>query len=182
MDIGGHTLLWHSINNAKKGFDKVIVATPDSQIAGLAESYGVNSFIGDEKDVLDRYYQAAVAFEAEHIARLTADNPMIPPSIMRRATEFYCCGDYDYIDTKKFPTGVRVEIFSMEALELAWNGAETDYEREHVTPYMYNYPEIFRVGYLENDVDLSHMQWSVDTVEELEGVRFIYSYMKEVGQ
>ena len=36
-----------------------------------------------------------------------------------------------------YPSGTEVEIFSFAALETAWKNATSEYEKEHVTPYIY---------------------------------------------
>src|SRR5262249_16961629 len=68
-----------------------------------------------------------------------------------------------------------VEVFTAKALELAWKNAQKPYEREHVTPYFYEHPELFRLASLVSSTDYSHHRWTLDTPEDLEFVRAVYS-------
>lgn len=175
IDIAGRPMLGHVIDKAKV-FDTVIVATPDEEIAKYARDQGVTSFIGSENDVLDRYYQAAIAFGLQHIVRLTADNPLVRPETIEKVVWFYMLNTYDWVGNCRlkttYPIGDDVEVFTFGALEKAWR--EDTKDREHVTPYIYNHPELFHLGIIENEIDESHIRWTVDTKEDLEFVRSCY--------
>ena len=67
-----------------------------------------------------------------------------------------------------------VEIFSFEILEHVFNKAKLDYEREHVTPYIYRHPELFSLKSFLNTDDLSFHRWTVDTEEDFALIKFIY--------
>ncbi len=51
-------------------------------------------------------------------------------------------------------------------------------DREHVTAYIRNNQDKFRVYNYENDEDLSKYRWTVDQKEDLTFVRKIYSKMR----
>ena len=53
----------------------------------------------------------------------------------------------------------------MTALGKANNESKTDYEREHVTPYLYN-TDLFSVYNHQNEVDLSNERWTLDEQED----------------
>jgi len=177
MDIAGKPLLGHVINNAQEVMDTVIVATPDKSLADYAIKQGVLSFIGSEDDVLDRYYQAASHYRLDHVIRITADNPMISPEMVRKLVKFYFEGDYDWAANCRlkitYPVGNDAEIFSFQALEKAWR--ETTELREYVTVYIYTHPELFKLGIMENTVDQSHLSWTVDTMEDLVNIRNMFN-------
>src|SRR5260370_701052 len=73
-----------------------------------------------------------------------------------------------------FPDGLDVEVMHFKCLEQAWREACLPSEREHVTPYLYNNRNLFRVGSYCGERDLSHMRWTVDEPEDLEFVRGVY--------
>jgi len=176
LPLGGVTVLEHTIGQVKKAkhIGRIIVATSDSAdddaIAKLCKKIGVPVFRGSLSDVLDRYYQTAKKFGAEHIARVTSDCPVIDPAIIDRVAEEYERdsekGECDYISTGRitttFPDGMDTEIFSFKALEQAWNEAKLPSEREHVTPFIWNHPERFRVVEVKNDRDLSAVRLTLD--------------------
>ncbi|MCX6827207.1 MAG: glycosyltransferase family protein [candidate division Zixibacteria bacterium] len=52
--------------------------------------------------------------------------------------------------------------------------AELPSELEHVTPYIYNNEQLFRIGIFKNDVDLSHLRWTVDEKDDFDFVTLVY--------
>jgi spore coat polysaccharide biosynthesis protein SpsF len=64
---------------------------------------------------------------------------------------------------------------SFRALESAWREAQQGYQRSHVTPYLYETPSYFKVLSVTGDEDYSSHRWTVDTPEDLEFVRAVYS-------
>lgn len=191
MDIVGKPMLWHVINRVKhaKRLDDIVIATTalneDKQILELASEMGIKSYAGSEDDVLDRYYQAAIIYKADVIVRITADCPLIDPTVIDRAIEFYLNHGFDYVGTglkKTYPDGLDTEVFSFSALERAWKEATLASEREHVTPYIWKNPQMFRIKNLENDTDLSHMRWTVDEERDLKFVREVYKRLYKEGK
>src|SRR5579862_7162738 len=81
-DIGGRTMLERVVTRAARAhrLDAVVVATTtdsrDDAVVRECERLGFPSFRGSENDVLDRYYGAARAFEAETVVRITSDCPL----------------------------------------------------------------------------------------------------------
>jgi spore coat polysaccharide biosynthesis protein SpsF len=190
-EIGGKPMLWHVIERVKRArlVDEVVVATTDgeedSAVEKIAEECGVGCFRGSEEDVLDRYYRAAEKFGADIVVRITADCPLIDPEIIDRAIRMFLDGNFDYVSNTlppTFPDGLDVEVFSLVTLRRAWEEARKASEREHVTPYIRNHPEIFRLGNLKSEVDLSHMRWTVDRPEDLMFVREIYRELYREGE
>ncbi len=175
--INGKPMLCHVINRTRVAVDNVIVATPDEKIAKYAKKQGVLSFVGSENDVLDRYYQAAKTFNVSDIIRITADNPLVDPDIIKEVVKLYFEADADYACNnmpRTYPMGLDVEVFSFESLERAWASATLPEEKEHVTPYIRNHPEIFKLVNLGNDTDLSQLRWTVDYQEDLDFARKVY--------
>jgi spore coat polysaccharide biosynthesis protein SpsF len=164
--------------------DHVMVATTtetaDDALVDLCEreSWPVNR--GSENDVLDRYYQAARMIGAEHIVRVTADCPLIDPVVTDYVIAAYLSTTPppDYASNtlqRTYPRGLDTEVFSFAALETAWN-TDTSSWREHVTPYLHQNPDRFRLHSVTNPVDFSHLRWTVDTPEDLMLVRAMYQY------
>ncbi|MCX9085017.1 MAG: glycosyltransferase family protein [Candidatus Methanoperedens sp.] len=183
-EIAGKPMLYHVINRVKhsKELNDIVIATTnlkeDSQILDLASELGVKSYAGSENDVLDRYYRSAIISKAEVIVRITADCPLVDPNVIDKVVRYYLINDFDYVGTSIIPTypdGIDVEVFSFTALEKAWSESKLSSEREHVTPYIWKNLNIFRIGNLKNDEDISYMRWSVDEQRDLEFVRKIYN-------
>lgn len=186
LDIRGHPMLWHVVNRVRqvRSLDQVLVATSDGSsddpIAAFCEQEGIPCFRGSEDDVLDRYYQAAKWIGADVVVRITADCPLVDPSIVDDVVRCFVEGDYDYVsntDPPTFPDGLDAEVFSFDALERAWREARWQSEREHVTPYMRKHPELFRIGNLTYEENLAGMRWTVDEPQDLEFVRAVYDHL-----
>lgn len=182
-DIEGRSMLVRVVEQVKLAglVDRVTVATSsgpaDDDIAAACVAMGVACFRGSEDDVLDRYYRAALWTRADVIVRLTADCPLLDPSVIDKCVASYRDGAFDYVSNtvyRTYPDGLDVEVFSFEALERAWKESRWKSEREHVTPFIWKHPEIFRLGRLTHNSDRSDLRWTVDRQEDLEFVRCIY--------
>jgi len=82
---------------------------------------------------------------------------------------------------RTYPRGLDTEVMTFAALRQAWQEARQPYQRSHVTPYMYESPGRFRILSVTGDEDHSAYRWTVDTPEDLEFVRAIYSRREGKG-
>ena len=73
-----------------------------------------------------------------------------------------------------FPDGLDVEVMKMSVLKQTWEQAESNREKEHVTPFIRNNPGIFSVENVKNEEDHSAMRWTVDEPEDYEFVQKVY--------
>ncbi|MBT8491224.1 MAG: spore coat protein, partial [Deltaproteobacteria bacterium] len=62
---------------------------------------------------------------------------------------------------------------NFKALSQAWREAKLKSEREHVSLYIWNHPEIFRLSIIENETDDSTYRLSVDEKEDFTAVKAI---------
>lgn len=161
--------------------DQIVVATSvdksDDKIAKLCERLNTECFRGSLADVLDRFYEAAAYYQGDHIMRLTGDCPLIDPELLDLLVEFYLKDSYDYASNcfrPTYPNGLDAEIFPVKSLETAWKEAERPSHREHVTLFIRQQPDRFKIGSLENNIDLAHHRWTVDEKEDFELVRQIF--------
>ncbi|MFZ2491222.1 MAG: glycosyltransferase family protein [Thermoanaerobaculia bacterium] len=185
-DIGGKSMLAHVIERAARipSIDQVVVATSidsaNEPLMDVARQLGVMSYAGSEADVLDRYYQAARLAAADVIVRVTADCPLLDPSVSGAVIERFCAGPFDYVSNTNpptFPDGLDTEVFSFQALERAWRDAALTSEREHVTPFLWKNTDLFRIDNVTGARDLSHHRWTVDDAGDLAFVRAVFASM-----
>jgi spore coat polysaccharide biosynthesis protein SpsF len=160
--------------------DEVVVATTDSPaddaIVAECTALGVAVFRGSENDVLDRYHRTAEAFDSDTVVRITSDCPLMDPEVVDRVVAAFTDSPIDYASNtlaRGYPRGLDVEVFSRAALEEAWNRADRPHERVHVTPFIYQNPERFKLHAVPCEEDHSDLRWTVDTIEDLEMVRGI---------
>ena len=185
MKICGKAVLLHIIDRLKacELLDEIVIATTvsdkDDIIFDAVSNYdkSIGFFRGPEENVLERYYFAAKKANTDVIVRVTSDDPLIDPSVIDDLIREFLSNDCDYVSNsqnKTFPLGLDAEVFSFKALEEAWNKATKDYEREHVTPYIIENPDKFKLLNVANDIDLSHLRWTLDTKEDFEFINAVY--------
>jgi spore coat polysaccharide biosynthesis protein SpsF len=179
--ILGRPMLLHQLDRVRRArsLDTLVVATStdpsDDSIEALCRSAGVICFRGSLDDVLDRFYQVALAYHPRVVVRLTGDCPLTDPDLIDRVVEFFGSGAFDIAGTAEtFPDGLDVEVVRFEILEHAWRHATRRSDREHVTLFVHRQPERFRIGRYPSDTDLSHMRWTVDEPEDFELIQRIY--------
>jgi len=88
LDIGGQPMLTRVVERARRAklVNQVVVATSfayrDDPLADYCIAHKYPCFRGSQFDVLDRFYQTAMTYEADVIVRLTADCPLIDPVVI----------------------------------------------------------------------------------------------------
>jgi spore coat polysaccharide biosynthesis protein SpsF (cytidylyltransferase family) len=169
-----------------KLLDKVVIATTnlpeDDVLADYVKDMGISLFRGSSNDVLDRYYQCAKEFSFSDIVRITSDNPLIDPTIVDLVISKYLEGDFDYVTNchpRTFPHGTETEVFSFKTLETVWKNAKNPSEREHVTPYIYNNPDKFKLFNVDNSKNLSNLRWTVDRENDFNLVQSLVMKIKK---
>jgi len=185
--IQNKPLIYYIISRTKKAknIDQIVLLTTrkneDKPLLRLAKKYKIKGFSGNVYDVLARFYSCALEYHADPIIRITGDCPLIDPKIIDKLLDVYSKNNYDYVTNTfppSFPDGLDVEIFSFNTLEQVYKNARLKSEREHVTPYIRNNPQKFKIYNLVNDEDLSNLRWTVDEQSDLKLIRKIYSLMK----
>jgi len=193
LEAAGKPLLVHHLERLSRspGLDAVVLATTvnaaDDPLAECATTLGVTVFRGDEQDVLGRFAGAAAMAAADVIVRVTADCPLIDPDLVGALIAAFLAGqretpplDYLSIDSARYPRGLDAEILTRAALDEAARLATDPAEREHVTPYVYNRPDRFRLGEAlhpamepgETEPGETH-RWCVDEMADYQLVRRI---------
>jgi spore coat polysaccharide biosynthesis protein SpsF (cytidylyltransferase family) len=162
-------------------FDLLVVATStdrsDDLLVQQCVERGILVYRGSLTDVLDRFLGAAQKYQPDAVVRLTGDCPLADWEVIDLAISTFLNGGYDYlsnIDPPTYPDGLDVEIVSYRALIEAGARARLPSEREHVTQFVRNRPDRFRIGSIKQEVDLSSLRWTVDELEDLEFVRAVY--------
>lgn len=182
MDANGIPMLAYEIGRIlqSKKIDQLVVATStnseDDVIEQIALNCGVECFRGDLNNVLDRFYQCAKKFKASHIVRLTGDCPIIDPQVIDEVISLHISSSADYTTNgikRTFPDGLDTEVMSFETLQIAHLNANLQSELEHVTPYIYTHPQNFKIEHYCNDIDYSHIRWTLDYPEDYQLLREI---------
>lgn len=183
LDLAGSPLLTRVYERVLRAhsLEQVVLALPETAsndaLAEFCFKAGMPFLRGSESDVLDRFYSTAKSFSADPIVRITADCPLIDADVIDKVVSDFMSGGADYVsNTLKptFPDGLDTEVFSFYSLEQAHKEACLSSEREHVTPYIWKHPELFRMRNVPNDSDLSKLRWTIDEPRDFEFVGAIY--------
>ncbi|MFH1914180.1 MAG: glycosyltransferase family protein [Pseudomonadota bacterium] len=170
----GRPLIAYEIERLKRctSLREIVLATSDlpsdDPVAALGAELGVQVFRGNESDVLDRYTQAARAFDARYVMRVTGDCPLIEPAICDRTVASFFQAQADYITTPpQVAEGLDCEVFTRAALETAWQEARRPSEREHVTLFIRNHPDRFTCLTTPHETDDGAYRITVDEPGDL---------------
>jgi len=177
-EIAGHPLLYYSVNRVRMSslISSVIVATTtekkDDFIVSWCEQEKILYSRGSEKNVLDRYYQTAQKYSPDYVVRITSDCPFSDPDVIDRVIRDTISSHADYGATNIYhhtwPHGLDVEVIKYDVLVRAWESAINPYDQEHVTPYIRNHPELFKLVESSLDQNYSIYRLTVDYPEDLE--------------
>ncbi len=170
LPVLGDPLILHLLKRVKKSkkIDEIVVAIPDTPHQTSLEKVVLESnvpiFRGNEEDVLARYYDTAKEYQAKVILRITADCPLIDPSIIDEVISAYEEIECDYasnVAPRTYPKGLDTEVFSWNSLEKAHHEAKTPFDREHVTPYLRE-SGLFKTRSIKVTPNYSHLRWTLD--------------------
>lgn len=158
----------------------IVIATTknpaDDPIVDFCNREGLHCIRGSEDDVLSRYVAACDAFGLEVAVRVTSDCPLIDPELIEKGLscfrQHYQTLDYlSNCQTRTFARGMDFEIVRTEALKKAFFEATSASDKEHVTPYIWKHPELFRLADLCQRSDHSAYRLTVDTPEDFELIK-----------
>jgi spore coat polysaccharide biosynthesis protein SpsF len=149
----------------------------DDDIEAYAQRNGIDLFRGPLDDVLARFIGALdAAGNPKTFVRLTADCPLADWRLVDRCIEAHQVAGADYTYNSlnwTFPKGLDVEVCETAALRRADAEGRTPYDREHVTPYIYGHPELFKLEAVTRDPPLRY-RWTVDTPQDFAFVTAVY--------
>ena len=121
------TMLDHLIDRLKKVkiIDEIIVATTinplDQEIIDFCEAKEIRYYRGSEDDVMGRVIGAAEYCNADIIVEITADCPIIDPSIVEQIINIYLFNNVDYVSNaniRSYPDGMDTQVYSIDILKL----------------------------------------------------------------
>lgn len=164
-----------------KYIERVVIATADTPenhpIIDFAEKYDVGCYAGSEDDLTDRIYQTAKQYGGDVIVRIGADCPLNDPFVIDKVIEHFQKGDYDYVSNTvnpTYPDGLDLQVVPLKTFERLWNELKDPFWREWASSYIQKHPDLFRIGSVEHDENLSHMRWTVDYEEDFFLVKRIF--------
>jgi spore coat polysaccharide biosynthesis protein SpsF len=179
------TVLEVLIERLKKYKKNIIIATTndgsEEPILEICRKENINYFKGSTNNVLKRYYFAAKKFNAKRtdlIVRITSDCPLIDVELLDKCINMINNKDFDYVSNRlnrTVPVGLDVEVFTFKILEYTYLNAKEDFEKEHVTTYMYiTKKDKFKLGSCEEIDDNSKYRLTLDEFADYKAIKEVY--------
>jgi len=174
---------------ACESISRIIVATTDepddNALAAYCIEQGAEVFRGSEHDVLDRIYRSVEAISDEYFIKFWGDSPIMDSQLcdyIVSSLEKEFAG-FDYVSNNHpstYPEGMQVEVIKLDALKRSIESDEiTDFDREHVTTAIWRNPEKYKIGNIENEVDIrDDYRLVVDYPEDFEHVKAILTALQ----
>ena len=166
--------------------DCIVIATTtsprDDVIRDFSDRWGITCFRGDENDVLGRVFAAAEENDLDVIVRVPGDKPFVEPSILDEMLEIQRVESYEFLSNfpkRSFPAGLELEVFSFKALSKAHFDARNEFDREHVTPFIYRHFEQQGTYFFCKDSKLSRtdIRLTLDTSEDYALICTVLDYL-----
>ncbi len=171
----------------------IILATSDSEqdsfLKTIADEHRILFFQGSERDVLKRFIDAADLFKIDVIIRVCADNPFLHPPYLQAMVDSFKEKPADYI-SHATPTGKPViqthygffaELVTVAALKKVSQRNPSDLYREHVTNYIYAFPDEFDIHWLEFPFKEPEqgVRFTVDTEDDFKLISELFAKYKD---
>ena len=171
--------------NLSKYVDKIVVATThntlDSYIIKHCQKSNYEYFIGDEENCLKRHYDCAKLYNPSSVSKIPSDVPFIDPVLIDKVIQVFNSGEFDYVSNlhpPTYPDGMDVETFSFDALRKSNDEATEQLHMEHTTPYIWDNPDIFKIGHICSDEKVNYFndyRFTVDYSEDYYFLKKIYN-------
>ena len=183
------------IERLKKSGLNIFVATSNNTLDDAIEEISLRSKVfcfrqdGDENNVLSRFKSIAENYNLTHAIRVCSDNPFISLNLLNNCIlNLYKKKDTDYIayyDNKGIPSikshfGLFCEIISYNAMKKITKLAQDNYHFEHVTSYIYDNPDLFKIKKLKVPKILNNnsIRLTVDSLSDFNLTSKIFSNYK----
>ncbi|MBQ9086069.1 MAG: CDP-glycerol glycerophosphotransferase family protein [Clostridia bacterium] len=186
IEYAGKPQIQHVVDRmrySRLASDIVVATSTNSENQVLREYLTANQihwFEGSETNVLDRYVRAAEQYKADIIVRVTADNPLTCADSIDRMIESHLQTGADYTTMNGLPEGCSAEVVNAEVLRVlneSDNITETD--REHVTIYIYQHEDRYKINYMEasDSVFAPNLRLTVDTKQDMDRMVDLYDHL-----
>ena len=185
LTIGRRTVVEHVMLRLKRVTTDahLLACDPSSSdiLAPLARNAGFVLFVGSREDVLSRYVAAAQNIGITTVVRATGDNPLVAPEFADLSLESHRAAGADHTIVTGLPIGTGVEIVETSALVRANRESDSTYDHEHVTPYVYSHPELFRLNRVPAGLGATAAGARV-TLDTLSDYRRLLRIYRETGE
>lgn len=161
------------LSDEKAPGSTIVVATSrapeDDTVEALARSLGVGCYRGALNDVAGRLTEAAEGAGFDAFVRANGDSPLLDAALIEQAYGIYTKSNCDLVTNvfpRSFPKGMSVELIELAAMRRILQSTDDPQDREHVTPFAYASPGLFRIQNFSAARPCPELQLSIDTPED----------------
>ena len=119
---------------------QIVLATTDSFQDDIIARWGLSEEVavvrGAKHDVLRRYYQCLTSYPSDVVVRVTADNPLTCPDVIKCLVDVIRENNADYVQSMNLPYGAGVDVFSADILRMLQEQVTESDEREHINLHL----------------------------------------------
>lgn len=138
----------------------------DDKFIKVCKNHNIDLYRGSTNNVAKRLINCAEKNSIETIVRITADCPIIDPTIIDKCIELHYKKKNDYTSNVlelSFPDGLDVEVFNLDVLKKSQKLSKTDLNKEHVTHFLIKSKKFKKYNY-KNSVNFSNRRWTLDNL------------------
>lgn len=164
--------------------DEVILATSTVEEDAVLGQYTLKGqakfWQGDPEDVISRYLGACDNYGIDVIIRVTGDCPVISPEIAGYLLKSHFAAGADFTEPRRFAVGSNSQVYNVEALKRVLQLIGHAEYSEHMTLYMTNNPDIFKVNYVDLPEELVRdYRLTLDYQEDLDMFNELFKKLAE---
>jgi spore coat polysaccharide biosynthesis protein SpsF (cytidylyltransferase family) len=185
--ILGTTVLKRVINQVKKSkkISKIIVGTSkhktDKKIINYCKKNKIYCISGSLNNVFKRFYSIIVEEDCKSFVRISADSPLIDPSLIDRAVTLFNKNRYDIVTNvfpRTFPKGFSVEVVNSKLILDSLLRIKKKRHQEHLTSYFYENYKNFKIKNFYNKTNNSDINLSIDSFADFIRAKSILKFCK----
>lgn len=179
--VGDRSILDRIVNQLRgvSMIDDIVLAVADTPskeaFKHYASSRGIPVVVGPERDVLRRVIKAGEWADADHIVRVTTENPFIFTDNLSDLIGEHVRVGADLSTTTLLPLGCAAEVVSLDALQRSHEYGTRRHRSELVTSYIYDHRDDFVIEVAQPPEPLRRpeLRLTVDYPEDLIVVRAV---------
>jgi N,N'-diacetyllegionaminate synthase len=186
LPIQGMSSIERCLDNCLKFpyVDEVILATSTLEEDAVLRDHTLGGktkfWRGDPEDVISRYLGACQAYDIDVVVRLTGDSPVVSPEIGKIVMESHFQSGADFTEVVNPTIGTHSQVYNVEALKRVIELVGRAEYSEHMTLYMTNNPDIFKVNYVNLPGELMRdYRLTLDYPEDLEMFNQLFKKLAE---
>ncbi len=185
--ILGITVLQRVVNQLKKSkeISKIIIATSkqktDRKIINFCNKNKIYCMSGPLNNVFKRFYSIIIRENCKSFVRISADSPLMDPSLIDRAVTLFKKNRYDIVTNvfpRTFPKGFSVEVINSKIILDFLLKIKKKKHQEHLTSYFYDNYKNFKIKNFYNKKNISDINLSIDNFSDFVRAKNILKFCK----